>query len=623
MAKCAIFVTTQQRADTAEAVLLELGEDNIPVYITHPLRVGGEAMGIVRSEGIQVIIARGAVATEFRKCTSLPVVDIVLTIQELGMLILEAKSKLRMNHPTIALIAQKNMFGDLSDVDVLFGVKLRTYYVDSLDDMSAATRRAANDGADIAVGGIYVQETCKEIGLPYMSHNGGKASVINALRIAKQISYTIDLQERNNAERSALLNFSFNGIIQLDHLGRIVTMNRRAESLLDIPSYEAEGQHICDLIPEIDRDRLKSEVYGSGEELFRTFWNGDDAIAVSVAPVKDGSSVRSAIVSYYDIDRMSSFEREARSTLGSYEAALDSSLSYKWLSSMAEEQFPFVRALNDAAQYEDCLLLSGGGVVERGYCAAFIRANGLRRDLPFVTVSAASYDQSEQAAALFGTPDTDGAVQLASGGTLFIDEIDKLTPECQSRLLQLVCNGQLVSGGHSQPVDVRVICGSGTDLEKLCGNGRFRRDLLLAISVNSLHIPPLAGCPNAIFKWSTYYLEKYCSQYGRFNVFTKPAKRLLAAQPWSEGHIELQVFCRLCAREATRRALDEATVARLLKASSGSREIPARHEPSSGGEKAQIQSLIDKYGGDRALIAEEMQMSKTTLWRRMKKYGLI
>ena len=64
-------------------------------------------------------------------------------------------------------------------------------------------------------------------------------------------------------------------------------------------------------------------------------------------------------------------------------------------------------------------------------------------------------------------------------------------------------------------------------------------------------------------------------------------------------------------------------MARLLKASSGSHEIPARHEPSSGGEKAQIQSLTDKYGGDRALIAEEMQMSKTTLWRRMKKYRLI
>ncbi|MGI6028569.1 MAG: PrpR N-terminal domain-containing protein [Candidatus Heteroscillospira sp.] len=612
MAKCAIFVTNEQQEESARAVLRERGED-IGIYMTHPLRVHDEAMDIVRREGIQVIIARGGVALEFKKCTEIPVIDLVLTVQELGMLLIEAKAILKKPRPTIALITYENMVGDMSDVEVLFGVKLRIYYVTNLDEMRPATLRAANDGADLAIGGIYVKAACEDISMPYLSNPAGKASVRHALQIASRVSYSIDLQERDSAEQNALLNFAFNGIMRLDRDGRIVTMNRRAESMLELSEAEARGRHISDCIPAIDPERLEKEVFGAGDELFLSFRSGEDAIAVSIAPIQG----ESAIVSCFDIEGISSFEREARSELQS--TGPGGKYSYKWLSSMAEEHTPYLKSLNDQAQVDDCVLISGGGSLERSRSAAFIHFNGLRREGRFCSLSAASYSPEEQAEALFGTLEHPGAIAMADGGTLFIDELELLSPPCQQRLFRLLSDNILVCRDGYRAVDIRVIAGSAGELADLSEAGRFHTELYYFVSARSLAVPPLTGCPNAIVKWGAYYLERSCAAYGRFTLMTKAARRTLGAQLWPGGHAQLMSFCRRAAAENYRRVLDDTAVLRLLNG-------PAAVEPeshSADGEREQLVRLIEKYGGNRALMANELCISKTTLWRRMKQYGLM
>ncbi|MGE4354602.1 MAG: sigma 54-interacting transcriptional regulator, partial [Oscillospiraceae bacterium] len=591
---------------------------------THPLCVAGEAMDLVRKNNIQVIIARGGVSLAFHKCTDLPIVDMVVTVQELGMLIVEAKARLKKEHPTIAIIGYPNMFCDLSDIEILFGIRLKTYYVSSLDEMAPSTRRAAADGTDLAIGGIYVKAACEELGLPYLNSPAGTASVRYALQIASHVSYTIDLQQRTNSESNTLLNFSFNGIMKLDREGKIVTMNPSAESLLDVSSAEVLGQHISVLIPAIDPDQLNDTVFQAADELFSTFWHSDDAIAVSIAPVLVDGKVDAAILSCYDIEKMSNFEKEARFDL--YNGNADrTKYTYKWLTAMTDENTPFIRSMDNYAQYDECVLLSCKNSVERLYAANFIYTNSLRRDFPFADVSAASYPREAQLDALFGSNDSPGEIASANGGTIFIDEIEALTPACQQRLFRLIKDKKFISRGGNCYLDIRFIIGTAANLKILCENGEFRWDLYYAVNAVALNIPPLEGCPNEIVKWATFYVNKYCESYGRYMLLTKAARRIIGTQPWKGGHAELRSFCKKIASDVTKRVLDEATANRLLKQIAFEKtDAPTMPtSPDHTLEEERIRRLIEKYSGNRNLIAEEMRISKTTLWRRMKKYGLV
>lgn len=617
MAKCALFVTTLQQKENALDVLSEMGL-NMPVYLTHPLSVEREAMELVRKNNIQVIIARGGVALAFRECTDLPIVDTVITVQELGMLMVQAKAMLKIERPRIAIIGYSNMLCDLSDIDFLFGIELRTYLVSNLEEMEPCTRRAFDEGADLAIGGIYVKAACEQLGLPYMDNPAGRASYRHVLQIASSVAYTIDLQQRTNLERNTLLNFSFNGIIKLDNSGKIITMNHSAESLFDTSVAEVLGQHISQIIPSIDTDRLDTEVFGDGSELFFTFWNERDAIATSIAPILVDGKTDAAIVSCYDVEKMARFEKEARLDLYSG-AARREEHSYKWLTGMTYENTPFIKSLNNYTQYDECILLLGPHSIERQYCANFIHTNSLRRDLPFIELSAAAYTHAQQLA-MFSD---DGETLAVNGGTLFIDEVEKLCPECQHRLSYLIAHKRLTSRPTAKYLDLRLVIGTRCNLYEKCKSGEFSWDLYYAINAITLEIPPLKGCANEISNWANFYINKYCEAYGRYIMVTKTSRRIISAQPWSGGHAELRSFCKKVAIEITKRVLDEANTARILKLIAFEEQPPATTPDENSPEKDRIILLIEKHNGNRALIAEELGISKPTLWRRMTKYELL
>lgn len=623
MARFLLLATSLEMKQNAHTVLQEIGRTDVAVYLV-PTADTQIVASLIESTQAQIIITRGGVARKVKRAFPLPVAEMVVTAQEMGLLITHAKQILTTDVPTIAVVGFSKMFCDMRDFDQIFGIRLLTYFSESMDNLYALVHQAKEDGAELVIGGEVVGRYAEELCIPHMMQPSGKDSIQQALRVADSIAWTLDAEKKNASELNTLLDFSSNGIIKINNDRCIMIMNHRAESFLNTTLQEVTGVPITQLLPALDKSEIWTEVFTHGHEVFRTFGHvNGKAVSVSIAPILVGDIVENAIVSCHELQQLSHLEAEARK--GFYQnAAIEQSANL--LEQFICESSAAYQTLINYSQYDDvCILLHGAHYFERSWIAQHVHTIGLRSAAPFISVSCAAYPPEAQLSALFGGAGRPCPIAAAENGTVFLDEIELLSPQAQFRLEYLLQNGLFLEvDAEPRAIDVRVLAGTAASLNERVQQGLFRSGLFYLLSTLRLDIPALEGCPIEIGNWFTYYIEKASRQYSRYLRITKSARSSIVTYPWHGGHAELAAFCRRAVISAPKHVLDEATVLRLLKEitpAAAQQSGPAASSVVST-EVARLKALLEKYDGNRQLIAEEMHISVTTLWRRMKKYNL-
>ncbi|MEZ4433653.1 MAG: sigma 54-interacting transcriptional regulator [bacterium] len=207
---------------------------------------------------------------------------------------------------------------------------------------------------------------------------------------------------------------------------------------------------------------------------------------------------------------------------------------------------PLVRVLRAFAAEEETLLIRGETGTGKSRLARYCHARSPRKDGPFEVLDLLSVPADTQVGELFGwrrgaftgaVRDHDGYVARAEGGTLFIDEIDKLSLEAQAALLHLLEERRyrvLGAGGRRLDADVRFIVGTNADLAEAVAAGRFREDLYYRINVLPLELPPLRARPDEITDWARYMLRRcHESRSGAGDAtLADAAAALLCDRPW-------------------------------------------------------------------------------------------
>jgi hypothetical protein len=203
-------------------------------------------------------------------------------------------------------------------------------------------------------------------------------------------------------------------------------------------------------------------------------------------------------------------------------------------------------ALKVFARQEETLLISGPTGVGKSRLARWCHEQCSRRREPFEVLDLMTVPEELQMAELFGwkkgaftgaVRDNPGAVTRASGGTLFIDEIDKLSLKAQAGLLHVLEERTfrvLGENGAERRADVRFIIGTNANLQAAVRAGRFREDLYYRIKVLPIALPPLKDRQDEIARWAQYMADRRhrerCPE-GQVRL-TGAAERLLTAQPW-------------------------------------------------------------------------------------------
>jgi transcriptional regulator with PAS, ATPase and Fis domain len=292
------------------------------------------------------------------------------------------------------------------------------------------------------------------------------------------------------------------------------------------------------------------------------------------------------------------------------------------------------------AEVDSPLLLQGETGVGKEVFARAIHEGGCRRHGPFVALNCGGLPRDLLASELFGYVDGAftgarrsgmiGKVEAAHGGTLFLDEIGEMPLDLQPYLLRVLEGGEVYPLGSNKPrtVQFRLITASNRDLRNEVAAARFRMDLFYRISVTSLRIPALRERMGDIPTLVEYFGRGVAGRHGvRQKRFLPEVLAAFARYPWPGN---LRELLNVVEAMALLSEGDEIGLA-ALPADLGGAALPAHSDSGTAGrngvglkrvEREAIGAAIRVHRGNLTHVARELQISKSTLYLKMKKYSL-
>ncbi len=580
--------------------------------------------------GADIIIARGLQASLIKQYTDVPVVEIVATAQEMALLVVKARQIVKKARPIIAVVGFQNMFCDMTYFETIYDIKLRTYFAANGSGLKEKAMEAVEDGADLMIGGDIAVETAKEADIPSLFLSITEDSLRTAFSMAESLDFAMGAEKRSNAQIETLLDYSFNGVVNMDRKGVITTVNPVMRDILGADGEQVAGRHITQVFSDIDRDKL-SQVLEGKEESYSSFMQaGKTSIFAILAPVRVGNETEGAILTCHKVKQQSRGERRPQRDGANRVQGL---IARRNFSSIRQESGAMKECVHLARLYsqsEQPVLLLGETGTERRALAESIHNTGLCSEGPFLALSCAGLAREEQEEMLFGNK---GAVFLAEGGTLYLEDVETLSLKSQYGLYQLI---RYKTGSRdfarTMGFHIRVIASSiltPEDLGHLAFSGGFRQDLYYLFTGLVLRVPPLRERPEDLEQAIRDTVREACDQYSRYHVVTQGGMQCLKAYPWQGNLLQLETFLKRLILTAEKRSIDEILVRKLLRELFPS-SAPVRMMPDGQGiggpvaceEERQIRLALAAQGGSRERAAACLGISKATLWRKMKKYNI-
>jgi two-component system, NtrC family, response regulator HydG len=287
--------------------------------------------------------------------------------------------------------------------------------------------------------------------------------------------------------------------------------------------------------------------------------------------------------------------------------------------------------IDKVAKTDANVLILGENGTGKELVARAIHQKSMRKDNSFVAVDMGAITETLFESELFGhkkgsftdaREDRPGRFELANGGTLFLDEIGNLSMSLQSKLLSALQSRQVtrVGSNHAIEVDIRLICATNMPLHQMVNEGKFRQDLLYRINTVEITIPPLSDRVDDIPMLATHFLNHYSKKYRKDVLSISPeAMNKLKKYPWPGNVRELQHAIERAVIMADSATLQESD---FLFSRKGTDEIANDTLNLDEVEKAAVVKAIQLHNGNISKAAEELGLTRASLYRRMEKYGL-
>lgn len=578
-------------------------------------------------QGCEVIIARGVQSRMIKYNTSVPVVEIQLTTQELGMAMLELRRELGCKNPGIGLICFDNMIGDTSHFSELFGIDFKLYFVKNSEELSSSVDRAVEDGCLAVIGGSRVCDRAKELGILSRFLPAGAESLRNALTTASRICYAIDQEKHNLTEMDTMLNNTFSGIMQVDSSGVIQRVNRTGYTLLNMSPNDLLGKKVVDVIPSLTKVQMDNALI-HGQELYAFVINiQHKAIVSNIAPIQVSGSIKGAILTFQESWHIIEMDSELRREL--FQRGFVSKYGFDTIVSLSKVTQELVKTGMRIAKFHAPILLTGDAGSGKGIFAQCIHKESLNKNNAYVNVDCSAWMPETLDGMLFGNysskKDSPAClVELAENGTLYLSSVEHLLPETQYKLLKLT-QGKLLRNGVNTPVsaNVRVIASSECSLITRVEQGEFRRDLYYALNVLGLELPPLRQRREDIPGWMDHFLSQYQEKHKRYLQLTNGARDFIVKYDWPGNLDQIRSICERIVLLTEKRNVDEVFLRKQLEMvtpviTKDAEKVVFIQDPKA----LEISQMLKRYRGNREKVSAELGISKTTLWRYMKKYGI-
>ena len=430
-----------------------------------------------------------------------------------------------------------------------------------------------------------------------------------------------------------ILDSVADGVFTVDQDWRITSFNKAAERITRVPAEKAIGQRCSDVFHAniCETNCALRKTMETGQELIdlpaRILDDHGRAVPISLSTAVlkgPGGSLLGAVETFRDLSALEQLRREIQHKY-TFEDIVGKSQALQRVFSL----------LPDIAESDTSVLIEGASGSGKELLARAVHNLSLRRKQPFVAVNCGALPATLFESELFGyakgaftdaKTDKPGRLALAEGGTIFFDEVNELPPATQVKLLRVLQEREYEPLGSVDTVkaDLRVVAATNQPLAELVSKGRFRDDLYFRIAVVRLTMPPLRERREDIPLLVEHFVRRFNAKRGKKLDGVTPAVMEILMRHDFPGNVrELEnlieygfVLCHEGSIEVFHLPEDFRPV--------GLSAAPPRSEasPLKFAEADTIRAALGRTRGHLAHAAEELGISRTTLWRKLRKLGI-
>lgn len=589
---------------------------------------------VSRHYNADVIVSRGGTAAALKDRNVLvPVVEIPVTSSDIAFSIRKAIE--RHGEMPIGVVGTVNTIRGVHFMKEKLPVPVKSFPTASVNirDLIDGMERAVADGCKLILAGHNTCHYCEEHGIPAGLIYSSVESVFLAITEAKRCASVSQTEKENSLIFRGVVDHVFEGIIAVDKDNNIRTFNPAAAHLLHRKAQDVIGQPVSRALPEGRLSAILSSNQPLTNEIVRM--GGDNFVLNSAPMVQDGQRL-GTLVTFQAAQSITNAENRLRDRL-----RVSGHVARYHFNDILGDSYAIRMAIRQAqrfARVDSNILLMGETGTGKELFAQSIHNESERATGPFVAVNCASIPENLMESELFGyeggaftgasKTGKAGLFEAAHEGTIFLDEVSEIPVQLQSRLLRVIQEREVRRIGANRviPINVRIICATNRDLQEMVRKGNFREDLYYRLKVLSVHLPPLRSRESDMVQIMQHYISYYAQKFGKGHILLSPeAVTRVAEYAWPGNIREIRNISEqltvLCEGDQIT-GEDVVAVLHLPSVSQKAFALQNGSDPSlSGLQKRQIIEVLARTSS-RKEAAEILGISKTTLWRKCKEFGL-
>jgi len=610
-----VLETAAQVARNNERVHVRYGllEDAVPLALE------------AQSQGAQVIISRGGTTRLLERSElAVPVVDIPVS----PFNILSALHQARNFSRTITVMGSVRILRGVEKLQPILDVDLEIHQIYNRAEAEAYVRNRMQSPNPIQVllGGAIAESLAQEYGLPTVFLETTREDIETALEEAYRLLEVRRIEAQKTEQFKAILQNINHGVIAVDKEGTITTFNRAAAKITGVAQPQAEGRRLQHVLPS---DPTEEVIHTGLSQLGHLMRIGRTMVLANRVPVKVGGEIVGAVETLEDVTKIREYENIIRVKLA--EKGHVAQWTFDDIIGRSPAIRETVRLARKYAEVDSVILIEGESGTGKEVFAQAVHSAGRRRAGPFVAVNCGAIPDTLIESELFGyeagafsgarRQGKDGLFTQAHTGTIFLDEISETSPRFQTTLLRVIQEMTVRPLGSDKvvPIDVRIIAATNRRLKREVERGNFRRDLYFRLNILRLNVPPLRLRKEDIPDLVRHFIRLNATRLGKDLSISREAMELLQNYDWPGNIRELQnVIERLCVTCDMK--IDAHLAAAVLEECR--LEDQASSERIDSIRRNHILEVLRQCGNNKRQAAEKLGISRTTLWRELKRHRL-
>ncbi len=498
-----------------------------------------------------------------------------------------------------------------------------------ISELNGIMQDLKNKNITAVVGASVVCDYAESNGLyPILVYSS--QSVRDSVGDAFNLQDSIRNEKEINTYLRTIIEFTQSGIIAIDQDKNITTCNTQAANILGIDLKSALNKDIKTVLPSSELDKVML----TGETETNVLMKINDNLTINtnrIPIIIDGITI-GAVATFHDVVEIQKVEQKIRKNMHYDKKGLSTKYSFEDIVGQSEVIRETINMAKIYAKSDQTILIHGETGTGKELLAHSIHNESKRSNKPFVAINCAALPANLLESELFGyeggsftgakKEGKQGLFELAHEGTIFLDEISEMPQSLQTRLLRVLQEKELLRIGGSKviPVDVRVIATTNENLREKVNNNEFREDLYYRLNVLYLEVPPLRERPDDIPLLVDKFLEDSISVPTKNRKKWEEISSCLVKYDWP-GNIRqlentVQRLMVIFNADINKAPMD------ILEKAMGLDFSTKPGDRINRSERAKLLNVLEEVQWNRQKAAEVLDISRTTLWRKMKKYNL-